>query len=79
LKNAKNRLLARAARNRRFVFVITYRGATAREHWFSILFQKAHTIVRGIYSPTTRILNVSGTIAGRGLGVAAVGWGAVPR
>jgi hypothetical protein len=31
LKNAQNRLLARAARNRRFVFVITYRAATARE------------------------------------------------
>lgn len=30
-KNAGNRLLARAARNRSFVYVVTYRAATARE------------------------------------------------
>jgi hypothetical protein len=40
VKNAKDRLLARAARNRRFLFAGAYRAAAAREQGPTILFQQ---------------------------------------
>ena len=69
MKTAKNRLLARATQKASRVFATSYRGATAREPLFPILFQQGLTEM--LAGPVFRVLRTAallGVCAAMGLG-----------